>query len=98
MNDDFVGKKGIRWNPKEMLNKLAKQLEFSEEMYELVVRERDYERQLCDNYQKKLLTISKMVDKLEHDVVQLVHLADADDDSEIVYVIRRFLLDVREEI
>jgi hypothetical protein len=23
MSDDFVDKKGIRWNPKEMLNKLA---------------------------------------------------------------------------
>jgi hypothetical protein len=42
VNDDFVDKKGIRWNPKEMLSKLAKELELSDAMYKVAVRERDY--------------------------------------------------------
>lgn len=81
MNDDFVDKKGIRWNPKEMLNKLAKELELSDAMYKVAVRERDYERTLCDQYKFDLQVLRNQIDKFEEDIKASLSYGDIGEDE-----------------
>lgn len=74
MNDDFVDSKGICWNPKEMLDKLAKELALCEKLYKVAVAERDYERTLCDRHKFDLQLLKNQIDKFEEGIkTSLLH-------------------------
>ena len=47
MNDEFADKKGIRWNPKEMLTALVGRLEIAEAF--------------CDRYEKQLGRLENII-------------------------------------
>jgi hypothetical protein len=74
VSDEFADKKGIRWNPKEMLNDLWQRFETAKAFHKVAVEERDYERALCDRYKKELYELRSLyegvlsrINKLEDD-------------------------------
>ena len=68
MSDEFVDKKGIRWYPKEMLNDLSQRLETAKAFHKVAVKERDYERTLCDNFKDQWLKKVKQLEKCQEDI------------------------------
>ena len=68
MSDEFVDKKGIRWCPKEMLSDLSQRLETAKAFHKVAVKERDYERTLCDNFKDQWLKKVKQLEKCQEDI------------------------------
>jgi len=108
MNDEFVDKKGIRWNPKEMLNNLAQkhadliqEYDVLEALHKVAVRERDYERTLCDNYKKDYYDLRSLyegvlsrINKLEDDTRAAIEFADIAEDDRGTEMILEFCEDI----
>ena len=101
MSDEFVDKKGIRWNPKEMLNDLSQRLETAEAFHKVAVKERDYERTLCDQYKKELnefrylyRSVISRINKLEDDTRAAIEFADLAEDDRGTEMILKFCDDI----
>jgi len=101
MSDEFVDKKGIRWHPKEMLNDLSQRLETAEAFHKVAVKERDYERTLCDRYKKELYELRSLyegvisrINKLEDDTRAAIEFADLAEDDRGAEMILKFCDDI----
>ena len=101
MNDDFVDKKGIRWYPKEMLNDLSQRLETAKAFHKVAVKERDYERTLCERYKKELYELRSLyegvlsrINKLEDDTRAAIEFADLAEDDRGTEMILEFCEDI----
>ena len=101
MSDEFVDKKGIRWHPKEMLNDLSQRLEAAEAFHKVAVKERDYERTLCDQYKKELYEFRSLyegvlsrINKLEDDTRAAIEFADLAEDDRGTEMILEFCEDI----
>lgn len=58
-NKDTFKSRGLK------INDLEKELELAEKLHKVAIRERDYERTLCDQYQKEVLDLRNRVEFLE---------------------------------
>ena len=69
--------------------------------YKLVVKERDYERTLCDQYKKELYefrylygSVISRINKLEDDTREAIELADLTEDDRGAEMILKFCDDI----
>jgi hypothetical protein len=101
VSDEFVDKKGIRWCPKEMLSDLSQRLETAKAFHKVAVKERDYERTLCDRYKKELNefrylygSVISRINKLEDDTRAAIEFADLAEDDRGTEMILKFCDDI----
>jgi len=83
------------------IKELQKQLEFVQALHKVAVRERDYERTLCDQYQKELYEyrffynqVMARINKLEDDTRSAIEFADLAEDDKAVEMILEFCEDI----
>jgi hypothetical protein len=80
---------------------LQKELEVAQSLHKVAVRERDYERTLCDNYKKDYYEIRSLyesvlsrINKLEDDTRAAIEFADLAEDDKGTEMILEFCEDI----
>lgn len=78
-------------NLKNNLNRLSKKLKLSNAMYKVAIKERDYERSLCNKYKQEFKILIKKIKKLEYEIHSVIELADASKDDKATKLILEFI-------
>ena len=80
---------------------LQKELEVAQSLHKVAVRERDYERTLCDNYKKDYYDLRSLyesvlsrINKLEDDTRAAIEFADLAEDDRGTEMILKFCDDI----
>jgi hypothetical protein len=80
---------------------LQKELEVAQSLHKVAVRERDYERTLCDNYKKDYYDLRSLyegvlsrINKLEDDTRAAIEFADLAEDDKGTEMILEFCEDI----
>ena len=80
---------------------LQKELEVAQSLHKVAVRERDYERTLCDQYKKELYELRSLyegvlsrINKLEDDTRAVIEFADLAEDDRGAEMILKFCDDI----
>jgi hypothetical protein len=83
------------------IDALQKELEVAQSLHKVAVRERDYERTLCDNYKKDYYEIRSLyegvlsrINKLEDDTRAAIEFADFAEDDRGTEMILKFCDDI----
>lgn len=83
------------------IKELKKELEVAQSLHKVAVRERDYERTLCDNYKKDYYEIRSLyegvlsrINKLEDDTRAAIEFADLAEDDKGTEMILEFCEDI----
>ena len=83
------------------IDALQKELEVAQSLHKVAVRERDYERTLCDTYKKELYefrslyeSVISRINKLEDDTKAAIEFADLAADEKGTEMILEFCEDI----
>ena len=83
------------------IDALQKELEVAQSLHKVAVRERDYERTLCDNYKKDYYDLRSLyegvlsrINKLEDDTRAAIEFADLAEDDKGTEMILEFCEDI----
>ena len=83
------------------IDALQKELEVAQSLHKVAVRERDYERTLCDNYKKDYYDLRSLyesvlsrINKLEDDTRAAIEFADLAEDDRGTEMILEFCEDI----
>ena len=86
---------------KKQVEELKKESEVAQSLHKVAVRERDYERTLCDNYKKDYYEIRSLyegvlsrINKLEDDTRAAIEFADLEEDDKGTEMILEFCEDI----
>ena len=86
---------------KKQVEELKKELEVAQSLHKVAVRERDYERTLCDRYKKELNefrylygSVLSRINKLEDDTRAAIEFADLAEDDRGTEMILEFCDDI----
>lgn len=106
MPSTFFGEKRMTSEIKELkkqmdFDALQKELEVAQSLHKVAVRERDYERTLCDNYKKDYYDLRSLyegvlsrINKLEDDTRAAIEFADLAEDDKGTEMILKFCDDI----